>query len=191
MVQFYIMIISDNYSLSYAEGVAVFHQPPVRRIISAKTYSWNTAPGVANFFLSFPSILFRVHYYKQLSCPYRFRRLHVVFCNEKKDKHYMPSLFNVGKNLEVCLGNNRSGLFPNLEVLCKHVVSDFWASSFNNEISHSNIYYKDSVLGDLKKWQAKTKSNTTWVPSRSLKVSEFFNHDHFYGESFKNADNIP
>ena len=85
-------------------------------------------------------------------------------------KLYFPPLCNIGDDLKVCiqLPNN---YFSTLEECVKASVAAFWSTKFEDSMYGAYVNYKpNSLLGDARKWQKKTKKNPEWVPKKSLKV---------------------
>lgn len=201
-------IISNNFSKLYNEGVVVVEQPPIRRTIEMylenrynATYSKSDPnrtiklckyPSYSgNFFLSFPTIYFRIHYLKYRK-KLEFLNLNVVFLDNKK-KICVPPLPNIDLNMRVCVGLFNRALehkFSNIDDLCRSIVVDFWSSQFNTEMSdaYERFYKMNSLLGDHRKWQIKTKSNPDWIPNRGLiPVKRDFTKDFLFGKNFSNT----
>ena len=137
-------------------------------------------------------------HYKNDDKLYSFCNLSLAFQDEK-DKLYVPPFFNIGSNLQVCLGMSvdREKKFSSLEELCIDVINSFWNTTFNFDISINYDYYilsKKPFLCDYNKWENKTKENPNWVPSARylMKIdlnyedltdsfqSSLFDEDEFY-----------
>jgi len=199
-----VQIISSNFSTMYNEGVVVVSQPPTRRVVQINLYvrddydedeDENEGVYSGNFFLSFPLMYFRIQYRKNFHKKqqhFTAMQLHVVFAaSDNKSKAFIPPLPNIDDSMRVCI-ELPDQQFSNIDDLCKAVVACFWATDFNDGMYDAYEQYDmDSLLGDYRKWQKKTKKQPTWIPNgRSLKQVDGFNKDFFYGESFK-KDMIP
>jgi hypothetical protein len=193
------MLISNNFSPVYNEGIAVYLQTPVRRLVNLVLDTRNIEDEAegdeegyrGNFFLSFPHVFFRLRYNKtgEKFERFGFVSLKVAFgTSPKMKKLYMPPLPNISEDLEVCL--DYSPKRKTLDELCKECVASFWRSTFTDDIlamyDGEDYYYRlDSLLGDHRKWQKKTKKDPKWIPSaRSLVLWGDFDKKEFLGESF-------
>jgi hypothetical protein len=194
-------IVSNNFSNSYNEGVAVVIQSPSRRVVRLKIRDFedqdyaNRKECNGNFFLSLPAVYFRIHYICGKNKKYLARNLHVVFANNKNI--LIPPLPNIDFNMRVCIPLPQKG-FVEIDDLCSAVVFKFWSSQFTDDILENyESYDSKSILGDFRKWHNKTKTNPDWIPNRGFKVIDEkrqkfsgITNDFFYGESFK-KDIIP
>jgi hypothetical protein len=196
---FELNIVSNNFSSAYNEGVAVVMQSPIRRTINMRldnriTYEKHFGMSIlkehpsylGNFFLSFPTILFRIHYIKKIkNIPFQ---LHVVFLNNKNEM-CIPPLPNIDQCMRVCLPLPMVR-FSDVETLCDSVITTFWSSEFNSGMANSceQFYKIGSLFGDHRKWRRKTKANPDWIPNRGLvSVNRYFTKNFLYGVAFKNA----
>lgn len=190
-------IISSEFSTLYNEGVVVVSQPPTRRVVEInleyrdddfESEEGSHATGyMGNFFLSFPLMYFRIQYSKRSSGWLHAQKLHVIFAVAKnKSKAFIPPLPNIDETMQVCIDLPYKR-FSNINDLCKAVITCFWSTDFNEEMHDAySSYDANSLLGDHRKWQDKTKSDPTWIPNgHKLVLNEYFDKEHFYGKSFR------
>lgn len=178
------MIIENKFSEFYSEGVALYLQPSNKRIVSIdsrgyaayKQFLYDSKINYLEqkynekFYLSFPKILFRIMYKNTFQKYYDAINMKIAFTNNSK-KLFIPPLFNIYRSLQVCiiLPNIE---FENVEELCKCCVSSFWSTSFNDTMYDSFLagygdapYKVNSIMGDPRKWENKTKTNPNWIPN--------------------------
>lgn len=186
------MIISHKDRLEYNEGIAIYFQPSIRRSIFVNGYSYGTGNRFTtnNYFLSFPSILFRHHYFITTATKkLRVYKTSVAFVeNLESEVLYKTPFLNVSSDLECCISINDN--FENIEQLCKISIEKFWATEFNDEIRDSNQDYKLSkkLLHDYAKWELKTKSEPSWVPTKEDFLISNYGWKYFFGDHFKHVD---
>lgn len=181
------IIVSNNFSPMYNEGVMVVAQPPTRRTVSI---NMDESDGYQdNFFLSFPLMYFRIQYKRYSERNKRLfvaSQLHVIFVSKNNKNVFVPPLPNIDCMMRVCipLPNSR---FTNIDELCREVISCFWYTEFNDGMyeAYEDNYNSDSLLGDHRKWHNKTKTQPNWIPDgRSLKLIVNFDQRFFFGSSF-------
>ena len=181
-------VVSNNFSKLYNEGIIVVSQPPTRRVVNLDLYSGDNydlqGTFEGNFFLSFPTIYFRLHYRKILDGRFCCCGLTVVAIGEDKNKVFAVPLPNVFLGGMVCI--KLYGKYESLPELCKDVIQNFWSSEFNGDVASNMALYRRCLLGNYNKWQAKTKKMPNWVPSdRNLRIDRTFSKSFFYGDSYK------
>lgn len=189
------MIISNNFSSECNEGVVVWRQPPVRRMIfldmSDISYALNFPK--TNYFLSFPYIFYSMHYKVQQKGKISLIRLLLSFSpTSELNKLFYPALFNIESNLQCCLGNDFFIFqnIENIEKLCSIVINSFWQSEYSDDISGSIDQYslKKTILSNYLKWENKTKENPLWVPDKKDLLegnTESYYMSYFMGNRFK------
>lgn len=169
------MLVSNNFSSFYNEGIAVCTTPATRRMVHIsceedmhdENQDHLIFPAFDdNFFLSFPKVLYRIRYVKKQSKFYVpfCNSLSIAFTNEKK-KLFIPSLFNIRDDLSVCISLPQKG-FSKIEDLCKACIQTFWQSDFDDSMYDAySDYGANSILKDPRRWQKKTKKDPDWVPN--------------------------
>jgi len=131
-------------SLGYLD-VFVIEQAPQKRTIRHADCS---------YFLAFPYTVFVIAFENGVFNSLRF------FYSDKSlssldDTLYHPSLHNIdGENCQVCMGINDEleGLEGSLGEKANSVVSAFWQTNFNNDISICFDYYEDD-FADYETWE--------------------------------------
>jgi hypothetical protein len=192
-----LQIIANNFSSMCNEGVIVVSQPPTRRVVKIdmvyrdEDFDDDSIGYSGNFFLSFPLMYFRIQYRRYLDNKnretFRATQLHVIFAvANNASKAFIPPLPNVNDLMRVCIELPPT-YFRNIEDLYKAAIACFWATEFNDGMFDAlGEYDEDSLMGDHRKWQRKTKKQPTWIPNgRSLKPFENFDKRFFYGSAFK------
>lgn len=182
------ILISDNFSSYYNEGVVVFAQPPTRRIVNIHIeeddfYEGPTYKG--NFFLSIPHCLFRIHYVKNRKGGYSPRSLWFAFTTKKYKKLFSPPLPNIDNGLLVCIPLP-TGPFKTIELMGEAIIKKFWHTKFDNSMADTYDEYvsDESFLADHRKWARKTKKKPTWMPTgRSLQEWDGDRTD-FFGKAY-------
>lgn len=207
------MIISNNFSSLHNEGVVVFRQNPIRRLVQLDfenrewiwdedeneedwdSDEWKKNSLKGNFFLSLPYSFYRIDYVKidPVEKPKKFRpvmkpgfyprSLLFVLGDKNLKNAYIPPFSNIDAYMKVCI--SLGGPFGSVEELTNSVVSNFWQTTFNLDIvcAISN-YGRKSLLSDHRKWQKKTKAEPLWVPNgRFLRPWLSFDPDFFFGKS--------
>jgi len=189
-----LQMVESNFSPMYNEGVTVIAQPPTRRIVQINMEyrgEEGEEPGYnGNFFLSFPLMYFRIQYkryFEKNKEQFSASSLHVIFAvADNKSKAFIPPLPNVDDLMRVCIELPKKR-FSNVDDLYKAAIDCFWSTDFNDGMTIALYQYDcDSLLGNHRKWQNKTKKQPIWIPNgRSLKPIENFDKKFFYGSSFK------
>lgn len=154
---------------------AYIHLPPARRTIGVM--------GI-RYFLSFPDILMRVFYcpYKEENC-FKFASAAIAFTDSKLDKIFYPKLLNISLDYSICMPEDNIN-YDSIENLIENVVSSFWNSEFTDDISDCieiqsdtdeeladmtdeelGKYFPEFVVKMYSDWQAKTKTDSKWIPS--------------------------
>lgn len=172
------MIISNLYNPeNREEGCAIYRQFPQKRIISVKLthqrwandYSAFHRKNIGTFFLSFPTIEFKIFYHKYQNTFVR-DSLKCVFTNLKGNKYYIPCFYNLYGCGTVC--TNRESREPTLEILFETSINDFWSSNFCLDLSENVGQYFSRTLGSFEKWQKKTKNNPNWIPRNMIPLQD-------------------
>ena len=192
------MIISD---VSFTDEddeeykTIVFHQKPMKRII------FDASSGVQkSFFISLPNVFFSICYVeRRVGRKIKYSPVYnakMVFSNtETMRTTYIPPFPNIFYNLNVCCQLKRT-YFDSKKELCESVVKSIWSTTFDwngfGEEEDSE-YPENSILGNLHKWEKKTKSNPNWVPTyrNMIKITNneidnyaddfYFNKKEFFG----------
>lgn len=181
------MIISNNFSSKYNEGVIVWRQSPVRRMIFIDPSFIYSKPKT-KYFLSFPYIFYSMHY--KMQGKISLISLLISFNpTSELNKLFYPALFNIESNLKCCLGEEFQDI-ENIEELCYIVINNFWQSEYNDDISGSIDQYslKKTILSNYLKWEKKTKENPLWVPDEKDLLegnTESYYMSYFMGNRFK------
>jgi len=182
--------IRDNFVTDYNQGIAVYVQPPSRRLVNINSVGIDVDDDDSNyygdglkhaysgkFFLSFPYVVFRLCYNRSSKgysgkYVYRAESLRVAFASQAKPtKLFVPPLFNLDGCLRVCVSLPNL-YFDALEECMKKCVAVFWSTDFNDSMfdAYGSHYERRSLMGDPRKWQKKTKKQPEWVPNgRSMK----------------------
>lgn len=176
------MLVSNKFVEDSNEGVAIYVQPPAKRIVRITSagndgeygnydydgdYLQDHHSYKGNFFLSFPHVVFRVHYKSFGNRGYMPTDLRVAFANKMKPSRlFIPPLFNITNDLSVCI-TLPNKYFLTLEECVKESVKAFWRTEFVDSMfdAHESHYDRKSLMGDARKWQKKTKKNPNWVPN--------------------------
>lgn len=196
------MIIYNEFNEDNNYGVAMYSQPPQKRIVGVRLEltedewqrqyeerSWEDDDDynleddygpLTQYFLSFPTIVFGLVYQKSRDIFYQCG-LMVAFSDKKNKKYYYPNIYNIGEEFGVCVGTMNHSDDTTLESLFIKVVSRFWLSEFNSDIEQCvALYQADStlILSDFDKWEKKTKKKPAWFPKDKdlipIKNDEFF-----------------
>lgn len=186
-------LVEDEWGIS-DQGIAVYVQPPARRMVRISTANneygdfddYDDDYGDVHhmydesFFLSFPHVVFRLHYFRSHKGDRQHRKytykpdsLRVAFASQAKpSKLYVPPLFNLDAVLRVCVTLPHK-YFATLEEAMKESVKAFWATKFEDSMyeAYGQHYERKSLMGDPRKWQKKTKKQPEWIPNgRSLEL---------------------
>lgn len=196
------MIVSHRFSSMYNEGIVIWRQDPIRRMITIKTLAENHA-GVANhwefnnYFLSFPYVFFRISYKfnKKSFLDYfllnrrklQFISLEIDFSiTPKMGKFFKAPLYNIYRNNLCCLG------FPivkskNVEILSKEIINHFWSSQFNQEMRqmHDEYLNEKMWISNYNSWQFKTKKDPSWIPNEKNLLVNKTNLVNYLGKNYK------
>jgi len=175
-------MVSNKFVEDAGEGVAIYVQPPAKRIIHIGSQGHDEDSDYDSdyleeyhtydekFFLSFPHVIFRVHYRKS-GTGYMASDLRVAFANKMKPtKLYVPPLFNIDNTLRVCV-TLPNKFFRTVDECVEQAVLAFWRTKFEDSMydAYGANYDRKDLVGDPRKWQRKTKKNPKWVPNgRSL-----------------------
>ena len=171
-------IIKKEFDKVRGQGFLIYHQKPMRRIISVNYYDeYDDYEKKSMYFLSFPNIFFRINYiYNPKTKNFSNKDVHVIFVNNELNKIYYPKLLNVWtENSRVCLSKNV--VVKNINKLIQGILFNFWNSDFNLDVDEAtfSMYLKDfdynevcqnEIKGNLTDWQYRTKKDSNYIPSK-------------------------
>jgi hypothetical protein len=140
-----------------ARKIFVFEEAPQRRSIHASRHICHERDG-RRFFLAFPYTIFVV-----VLSDNSFYELYVLFNNKPltslQDTVYAPSLPNTNGNTRICMSMRHEAEDP--VVRAQEVVSHYWQSTFNSDLSHFFDEYRqrDARLRDLYAWEKSSEAD--------------------------------